>query len=62
MTIYFFLALKLKKTGKVSQMTKMTYKRWYIRLIFRHPPPRKGIARVSQVSKIMAEMWQIVYF
>jgi len=42
-------------------MTKMTYKRWYIRLIFRHPPPRKGIARVSQVSKIVAEMWQIVH-
>ena len=36
-------------------MPKMTYNHWYIRLIFRHPPPRKGIARVSQVSNFLVQ-------
>jgi len=49
----FFVALKIKKSEKVSQMLKLIYKRWYTRLIFRHPPPRKGIARVSQVSNFL---------
>ena len=32
-------------------MPKSTYKRWDTTVILRHPPRRKGIARVSQVSQ-----------
>ena len=36
-------------------MTKLIYKHWYSTLIFRHPPHRKGIARVSQVSNFLVQ-------